>query len=99
MEVIIMATMFVRHKVHNYENWKRAYDEFAPVRKERGVTRASIHHDPNDPNTIIVTHQFTNMKAATDFVNSEELKSVMEKAGVSTTPEFWFGEDIEQTGY
>jgi len=94
-----MATMFVRHKVGNYENWKRAYDEFAPVRKKRGVTRATVHHDPDDPNTIIVTHQFTDMKAVSEFVNSEELKSAMEKAGVSSPPEFWFGEDIEQTEY
>lgn len=94
-----MTTMFVRHKVSDYGNWKRVYDEFASVRKEKGVTGASVHRDANDPNTIIVTHQFNDMNAATGFANSEELKSAMANAGVSGPPEIWFGEDIEQTPY
>ncbi|MDZ7291747.1 MAG: antibiotic biosynthesis monooxygenase [candidate division KSB1 bacterium] len=94
-----MATMFVRHKVNDYANWKRAYDEFAPVRKAKGVTAASVHRDANDPNTIIVTHQFRDIGIARAFVNSEDLKSAMMKAGVSGPPEFWFGEDLEHTPF
>jgi quinol monooxygenase YgiN len=94
-----MATMFVRHTVNDYGNWKRVYDQLASVRKERGVTGASVHRDPKDPNTIIVTHQFKDMNAATAFANSEELKSAMANAGVSGPPEIWFGEDIERTAY
>ena len=94
-----MATIFVRHKVSDYGNWKRVYDDFAPVRKEKGVTGASVHRDANDPNIIIVMHQFEDMNAATGFVNSEELKSTMANAGVSGPPEIWFGEDIEQTPF
>lgn len=92
-----MATMFVRHKVSDYGNWKRVYDEFASVRKEKGVTGASVLRDANDPNIIIVTHQFKDMNAATAFANSEELKSAMANAGVVGPPEIWFGEDIEHT--
>lgn len=94
-----MATMFVRHKVNDYDNWKRAYDEFASVRKKLGVTAASVHHDANDPNFIIATHQFKDMNTAMDFAKSEELKSAMTNAGVSGPPEIWFGEDIEHTPY
>ncbi len=94
-----MVTMFVRHKVNDYANWKRAYDEFASVRKGKGVTAASVHRDAKDPNTIIVTHRFKDMNAATAFANSEDLKSAMMKAGVSGPPEFWFAEDIEHTPF
>jgi quinol monooxygenase YgiN len=94
-----MATMFVRHKVSDYGNWKRVYDQLASVRKERGVTGASVHRDPKDPNTIIVTHQFKDVNAATAFANSEDLKSAMADGGVSGPPEIWFGEDIESTAY
>jgi quinol monooxygenase YgiN len=94
-----MATMFVRHKVNDYGNWKRVYDQFASTRKEKGVTGASVHRDPKDPNTIIVTHQFKDMNAATAFANSEDLKSTMADAGVAGPPEIWFGEDIESTAY
>jgi quinol monooxygenase YgiN len=94
-----MATMFVRHTVSDYGKWKSAYDEFASVRKQKGVTGASVHRDANDPHVIIVTHQFKNVNAAKAFANSEELKSTMAKAGVSGAPEIWFSEDIEQTPY
>jgi len=91
--------MFVRHGVSDYGQWKRAYDEFSPTRRENGVTGASIHRDANDPDTIIVTHQFRNLGAATRFANSEELKSAMASAGVSSPPTIWFGEEIEETTY
>jgi quinol monooxygenase YgiN len=94
-----MATLFVRHKVSDYGNWKSVYDEFASTRKERGVTAASVHRDVNDPNTVIATHQFEDINSATAFANSEDLKSAMADAGVTGPPEIWLSEDIEQTPY
>jgi len=91
--------MFARHKVSDYGNWKRVYDEFASVRKENGVTGASVHRDASDPNIIIVTHQFNDVNTAMAFANSEELKSAMANAGVAGPPEIWFSEDIERTSY
>ena len=94
-----MATLFVRHTVKDYGNWKRVYDGFASVRKANGVTGASVYRDANDANTLIVTHQFKDLNSAKAFANSEDLKSTMANAGVSGHPEMWFGEDIESTAY
>jgi len=93
------ATMFAKHKVNDYENWKRVYDGFASIRKKNGVTGASVYRDANDLNTVIITHHFNNMDAALAFVNSEKLKSAMMDAGVAGPPEFWFGEDVEKTAF
>ena len=94
-----MTTLFVRHKVQNFDSWKRGYDEFASTRKEMGVTGASVHCDANDPNDVTVTHRFGDINAATAFANSEDLKSTMMNAGVVGAPDIWFTEDIEQTPY
>jgi quinol monooxygenase YgiN len=94
-----MATLFARHKVADYGKWKRVYDDFASVRKEKGVTGASVHRDAGDSSMIVVTHQFKNLDAAKAFADSEELRSTMEKAGVMGPPEIWICEDIEQTPY
>jgi quinol monooxygenase YgiN len=93
------ATMFVKHKVRDYKTWKPTYDGLGSVRKQKGVTAASVHRDANDPDTIIVMHQFRDLNAATGFASSEELKSAMAKSGVSDRPEIWFSEDIEHTPY
>ena len=94
-----MVTMFVRHTVQDFDNWRRVYDGFAPVRKELGVTGASVHRDAHDANVITVTHRFSDLDAATAFAHSDELKSTMAKAGVSGAPDIWFTQDIETTPY
>lgn len=92
-----MVTMFVKHKVNDFATWKRFYDEFASVRKAKGVTGASVHRDTGDSSVVVVTHQFQDLGAATTFAGSEELKSTMMKAGVSGPPEIWFCNDVEKT--
>ena len=93
------TTMFVRHEVNDYKTWKSVYDGLGLIRKQSGVTTSSVHRDANDPNIIIITHQFKDMTAATSFANSGELKSAMGKAGLSGPPELWFSEDIEHTPF
>jgi quinol monooxygenase YgiN len=87
-----MTTIFVKHKVKDYANWKRAYDAFDATRKKFGVTGESVYHDADDSSNVIVTHTFKDTSAAKAFVGSEELKSAMEQAGVAGPPEIWFGE-------
>ena len=92
-----MATLFVRHQVKDYGQWKRVYDQFAPTRKKLGVTAAGVYRDADEPNTLVVTHEFKNLDAARAFSGSEELRSAMTEAGVDGPPEMWFTEDIERT--
>jgi quinol monooxygenase YgiN len=94
-----MATLFVKHTVEDYGKWKRVYDDFASVRKEKGVTGASVHRVADDANTLVVRHQFKDIKAARAFAGSDDLRSAMANAGVKGAPEMWFTEDIEETQY
>lgn len=93
------TTLFVKHTVNNYEDWKRVYDDFAPTRQEMGVTGASVHREASNPNLITVTHRFDDLDAARAFADSEELKSAMANAGIAGPPNIWFTEDVEQTGH
>jgi quinol monooxygenase YgiN len=94
-----MTTMFVRHTVNDYSQWKSVYDQFAGTRREYGVTGASVHRDAEDPNTIVVVHQFGSLDDAHTFADSDDLHSAMEQAGVAGPPEIWFTEDVEETPY
>lgn len=92
-----MATLIIRHKVEDYTRWKRGYDDAEWLRKQHGITYASVHREESDPNDIIAVHQFKNMKGAKDFAKA--LPSLMEKIGVIGKPEVWFSEDVEQVTY
>ena len=92
-----MATIYVKHKVNDFNNWKKAYDEFTPTRKKLGVIGASVHREVKDPNSIVVMHRFSDKMTAEAFLNSQELKTAMEQAGVTGEPEIWLCDDVEET--
>lgn len=92
-----MVTMILRHKVEDYTRWKRGYDEAEWLRKQHGITYASVHREASDPNDIIAVHQFKDMKAAEAFAS--DVPSLMGGLGVIGTPEIWFSEDVEQVRY
>jgi quinol monooxygenase YgiN len=94
-----MATLFVKHRVADFTKWKAVYDEVDGLRKQHGITAASIHRTPDDPNVVIVTHRFKDMKGAKALADSPGLKAAMERAGIQGAPEFWFGEDVEDIRY
>jgi hypothetical protein len=92
-----MATLIIRHKVEDYNRWKRGYDEADWLRKQHGITYASLHREESDPNDVIAVHEFKNMKGAKDFAKA--VPSLMEKIGVIGKPEVWFSEDVEHSTY
>jgi quinol monooxygenase YgiN len=85
-----MATMFARHKVKNFEAWKKVYDEFDTTRRGLGVTGHGVYQAEGNPNDVTVYHEFASVDAAKKFAASTELKSTMEKAGVVGAPDIWF---------
>lgn len=93
------ATLFVKHKLGDYSNWKRGYDESMLIRKESIIAAASVHHNVKDQMVNIVSHQFKDANAMMAFANSEELRAAMVGAGVIGMPGIWFGEDLEFTDY
>ena len=92
------ASIFARHKVNDFATWKKVYDEVAPLRKDGGVIADSVHRGADDPNTVIVYHQFGDLSATQEFMaamNKAEFQAVLKNAGVQPeTLEMWVGEDV-----
>lgn len=89
-----MTTMFVRHTVGDYKAWRKVYDEVASFQKANGVTAHAVYQAADNPNDITVTHEFASIEAAEAFVGSEELKKIMQRAGVVGAPTIWFANKI-----
>jgi hypothetical protein len=94
-----MASMFIRHRVADYAQWKRAFHEHEATRREYGFTAHSLHRDGQDANVIIIAFRVADLDRATEFARSLSLREAMEQAGVQGAPEIWFAEDIEEKQY
>jgi quinol monooxygenase YgiN len=88
--------MFVRHKVADYDAWKKVYDSAGRRSQEAGgVLEEHVYRDPGDAKSVIVTHKFRDIDTARKFSNLDTLKQAMQEAGVQGAPTFWFGEEVE----
>ena len=92
------ASLFVKHQVNDFATWKKGYDGNGPLRNEGGVIADSVHCDPDDPNTVLVYHQFADLSTLQQFmaaISDGPLQSVLQKLGVKPeTVEVWIGEDV-----
>jgi quinol monooxygenase YgiN len=84
-----LATLFARHTVSDYASWKKFYDGFDATRKSMGVTSDGVYQAAANPNDLTIYHEFGSLEAAEAFVNSPELKSAMQQAGVVGAPDIW----------
>jgi hypothetical protein len=84
-----MVRLFVRHKVHDYAAWRKAYDAFEPTRIKLGAQGHAVYRDVDDDNDVTAWHDFNNLEAAKSFTHSSELKAAMKSAGVIGAPSLW----------
>jgi len=70
-----MVTMFSKHRVSDYEAWRKAADDYRDARKKAGVTSEAIYQSADDPNEITWMLDFETIEAARAFPNNQELRS------------------------
>jgi hypothetical protein len=51
-----MTIMFARHRVADYEAWRRVYDSVGEMQREGGVTEEAVYRAEDDPNEVLVMH-------------------------------------------
>lgn len=81
--------VFVHHEVADYAAWRKAYDAFAPTQRKMGVVAQSVYQTVDNPNDVVVTHDFASAAKAKAFLSSDELRNTMQKAGVKGAPQIW----------
>jgi hypothetical protein len=93
------VSILVRSKVKDYDVWKENFDSGAEFVKQRGVIASRVLRDLDDPNLVIVHHEFAEKNAAKAFMalmDSEEFREGPVKVGgvIPETTEIWIGEDV-----
>lgn len=82
--------LLIRHKVKDFTSWKPAYDEHLPKRNEAGLTEKILLRGISDKNELIVLFECRDLERARKFVESEDLKDAMKRAGVIDKPDIYF---------
>jgi hypothetical protein len=81
-----MVRAFVHHRVKDYDAWRRVYDSIADMQKAGGVVAESVDRAEGDPNTVMVSHQFSSNSAAHEFFAGQALGDAMRRAVVEEGP-------------
>ena len=91
-----MTYILVRHKVKDYEKWKLAFDEHGTTRKDSGSKGGRLFSITDDKNEVVIIFEWDNLENAQKFARSEDLKKIMQQAGVIDKPDIYFLEEIEK---
>ena len=89
-----MATLLVKHRVANFEEWKKIFDSMDHVRKEHGFTGSTVHRDATDPNIVVIVNHVRSLDGAKRYGGSQVLRDAMARAGVQGIPEIAFLNDV-----
>ena len=81
-----MGMLIVQHRVRDYRKWRRAYDGHAPVRRKAGLDSGQVYRGADDPHKIAIVFKVKDTDKAKNFIESDDLRSVMKAAGVVGKP-------------
>lgn len=84
-----MVTLFARHRVADYQAWRRVYDEFFTTRSSVGVSDEVVYQSATDPNEVTLMMTLPTVAAAHAFVENPELQAAMRNGGLVGAPTVW----------
>ena len=80
------ARVMVTHKVKDWDAWKKEFESHKQARMDAGLIDRVVAHNVDDNHMVTIISAITDMKKATDFFSSKDLKDKMTKAGVEGAP-------------
>lgn len=84
--------MVATHEVANYQAFIDGYEaaDAAAVRESGGVLFDAVYQQTDNPNDLMIVHDFGTMDEAAAYVESPDLKAAMEQLGVIEAPTITF---------
>jgi hypothetical protein len=77
-----MTTLLIRHRVADYDAWKQVYDSVGEMQRDGGVRLDRVWRSADDPNVVVVEHDFDSRQAAKEFMDRSDLREAMTRGGV-----------------
>ncbi len=90
-----MPYLIVRHKVADYDKWKTVFDADSARRKASGSQGGRLFRNTNNPNETFIMFQWDTLERAAEFAQSDDLRQVVQRAGIVDQPDVYFLEEVE----
>jgi len=90
-----MPYLLVRHKVADYAKWKLFFDQHGATRQASGSQGGRLLRNANDPNELVILFEWDDLEKARQFSQSNDLREIMQRAGVVDQPDIYFLEEVE----
>lgn len=94
-----MPYLLIRQRVTDYAQWKSVFDAHSVARQAHGSRGGQLLRNAADPNELVVLLEWDDLERARQFVQSDELREVMQRAGVVNHPIISFLKDGEQVSW
>jgi hypothetical protein len=88
-----MSSIFIRHRVADFDAWKPAFDEHGAARRDHGLVDTGLLRDEDDANMVTIVMSTDDTARAREFFASDSLREAMSGAGVVSQPEMWIAND------
>lgn len=82
-----MKYVLARHKVADFEHWKKIYDADADLRHQAGLHEVFVLRNTADPNEVYVLASVDDPAMAHAYSDTPELARKMNEAGVTDRPD------------
>jgi heme-degrading monooxygenase HmoA len=89
-----MVHLLVEASVQDPAKWKTVFAGLEDFRKASGCIGSAAYHTQKDPNRIIILTEWKTVDDARKFGASAELKDAWKRAGVTSTPEVLFLDEV-----
>jgi quinol monooxygenase YgiN len=93
------AALIVRHRVANFDTWKKVFDEMIETRRAHGWLSTIVYRDAADPNVVTIVNRVKDLDGAKRYGASPDLRGAMERGGVQGPPEIQFVDEAEERPY
>jgi heme-degrading monooxygenase HmoA len=85
-----MPYLLIRHKVADYQTWRRAFDAHGGVRKSGGSKGGRLFRSAAKPKEVFILFRWNDLRRAKKFAKSAALRKAMKGAGVRGKPDMFF---------
>ena len=87
--------VLVRYEVEEFDRWKAAFEERAPIRREHGCEEVTVFTRHGSDDRVVVLASWNDAENARSYFESTAFRRAMQDAGVGSKPDVTFLERVD----